>query len=639
MAEELIKLFRYQLGKKQYQELEGTYLELLEKNLSLAELLNLVELVIRWGTKELAITLLWVLATHLQDQGRYDEELRVLRRLVELNPDDEKLTKAITNCLKNLYQHEPLLDKILQKAGLGYGEPLTEALERFDRYFSLMPGRLVYDEEEGSGEIKSLDLLLDRVLVRFDSGIDLTLDVQSAVNRFSFPDELGFFYLKNKEPEKLKELIAKEPAEVVARYLRDIRKGASPSEIERTLLPLIGKENYASFWERAKKGLRSHPHIVVQNRPVRSYLWVDKPEDKVGGNGEKLPKKEKKEPVSEYDTSKLASATLTELLQAFTGLRTTQERKRVLEELVKIRPDWEELYQLLFLSVNDSRSRSLIAEKLQREKPPVWQKLLASVLTDYRANAEAFLFLAERTDTFSARQTVSRLLDIMELDSNRSRQNRAKKLLVAENYRLILALLEDLNEEEASRLLQRIQASRTLEQFQQDDITDLITSKFGKLAPNQESPIVWSSVAGIERAKRELDFLIREELPKSAEELARARAFGDLSENYEYKAAKEKQMRLMEKIRRLQTALKNARALEPDKIDTSQVNIGCRVQLADEEGKIQEFVILGPWDSDPEKGVISFESPMARALLGKKPGESVKMGEKRLLIKGITKAL
>lgn len=639
MGEELIKLFRYQLGKKLYEEIEGTWLELLEKNLSLNELLSLVELVIRWGPRELARTLLWVLATHLQDQKRYDEEMRVLRRIVELNPQDEKLVRAITICLKNLYPDEPLLERILQKAGLGYGEPLTEALKRFDRYFCLIPGRLVYDQERGPGKTKSLDLLFDRVLVRFDSGIDMTLDVQSAVNRFRFPDENGLFYLKDREPEKLRELIAKEPAEVVARYLRDIGKIAGAEEIEKGLAALMGAENYASFWERAKKGLNANPNIVIQNRPVRSYRWVDKPEERIKAGEEDERGKGKKVVAPEYDASEMASASAEEIARVFAGLRSATEKKRFLEDLAKARADWDSLYSLIFLSIADSRSRGLIAEKLEKEKPAVWEKLLDSILTGYRVSAEAFLFLAEKTAVFSARKVVSRLMDIIEMDSDRSRRNRARKILVSENYRLIASVLEELSEEEAGRLMARIKASRNLEPFQQDEITELISNRFATLAPKQESTVVWSSAAGIERAKAELDFLTQKELPKSAEEIARARAFGDLSENYEYKAAKERQARLMEKIRRLQIELKYARVLEPDKIDTTEVNIGCRVQLVDEEGKVQEFVILGPWDSDPEKGIISFQSPLAKQLLGKKPNEVVKMGEKSWTIAVITKAL
>jgi len=639
MGAELIKLFRYQLGNKEYIEMEGTWLELLETNLDLGELLSLVELAIRWGPSELAVTLLWVLATHLEDQRRYQEELTVLRRIVDLNPQDEKLSRAISACLKSLHGEEPLLEKILQKAGLGYGEPLNEALKRFDRYFSLIPGRLIYDQERGAGRIKNLDLLFDRVLVEFESGFELTVDVQSAGNRFRFPAEEGFFYLKNKEPEKLAQMIATDPAEVVRRYLRDIGKRASAGEIEEALAPLVGRENFSGFWERAKKGLNADPQIVIQNRPVRSYRWVDQPEDRAEVTEGEEKRKAKKGVVSEYDTSELTAQSAQEVLKGFEGLRSASEKKRFLEDLARVRADWESLYALFFLSAIDTRCRSLIMERLQREKPAVWDKLLESILTDYRANADAFLYLAEKGAGFSARQVVSRLLDIMEMDSDRGRRNQARKIIAGENYRLIADALAELNGEEAARLMQRIKSSRSLEPFQQDEIVNLIISRFATLAPNQESTVVWSSAAGIERARRELDFLTQQELPKSAEEIGRARAFGDLSENYEYKAAKERQVRLMEKIRRLQSELKHAQALETDRIDTSRVNIGCRVQLADEEGRIQEFAILGPWDSNPEKGIISFQSPLATQLLGKKLGESVVMGEKKWTVRMITKAL
>ncbi|MEO0078887.1 MAG: GreA/GreB family elongation factor, partial [candidate division WOR-3 bacterium] len=98
---------------------------------------------------------------------------------------------------------------------------------------------------------------------------------------------------------------------------------------------------------------------------------------------------------------------------------------------------------------------------------------------------------------------------------------------------------------------------------------------------------------------------------------------GDLSDNYEYKAAKEKQARLMQKAHRLRDEVARARVIAAGEIDTSEVTIGCRVTLADETGQHQVYTLLGPWDTDTDQGVISYQSPFAGRLMGKKVGDSI----------------
>ncbi|MGQ9707263.1 MAG: GreA/GreB family elongation factor [bacterium] len=645
MSTELIKRFRIQLGNKSYQELEDTWLEMLDDELPLTELLNLIELTVRWAPKELAVTLLWVLSTSLAERKLYAQELTVLHRLSELTPQDDKLTQAITTCLHNLYPNQPLLGKLLQKSGLGFGEPLSEALRRFDRYFNLIPGRLVYDPERGTGRIKNLDLLFDRVEVVFDSGARTTIDVQSAANRFRFLAQDGFFYLQAEQPEKLSQLALFDPAQVVVLFLRDIGRPATVTEIQQALEPIVGKKEYQGFWERAKKGLSLNPHIAIQTRPARSYRWLEQLEGrgrilkaKTMTRGQIMERTKDSNPI--YDVTRLSDQEPTEIIKTFELLRTATERRQFLFDLARVRTeDWDGLYLKLFAIAPDNRTRTVIASQLQKEKPERWQELIQSVLTGYRTNPDAFLFLAEKIPTITARQVLSRLLDIIEIDTERSRRNQAKKIIIADNYSLVVRALEEMDEDEASRLLQRIKANRTLEPFQQDEISTLIVTRFTRLVQEPPATVIWSSAAGIEKAKQELNTLVQKELPKSAEEIARARAFGDLRENYEYKAAKERQARLMTKINQLQRELKSARPLQPDQINTTQVNIGCRVQLCDQNGGILEFAILGPWDADPDQGVISFQSPLAQGLLGKKPGDTIQMGEKRLTVVQISRAL
>ncbi|RLA82627.1 MAG: transcription elongation factor GreA [Deltaproteobacteria bacterium] len=141
---------------------------------------------------------------------------------------------------------------------------------------------------------------------------------------------------------------------------------------------------------------------------------------------------------------------------------------------------------------------------------------------------------------------------------------------------------------------------------------------------------------GYEALKRELERLKKEERPKIIAEIERARAFGDLSENAEYHAAKEKQAFIETKIRELESKLARAVIVEQSP-EEGRVVFGCKVKLEDlDTGQIVEYHLVGGDEADPPRGKISIHSPVARALVGKEEGDEVEVqvpaGKRRYLI-------
>jgi len=636
MSQDLIKLFRSQLGNKRYDELETTWLELLASDLPFNELMNLAELAIRWAPKERTVTLLWVLADFCAENNRFAEEMVALRRLVQLNPDDEKLPKALTRALHNLYPDEALLEKILPKSGLGYGEPLASALTKFDTYCQLLPGKMVYDVQRGPGTIKHLDLLLDRVTIAFDQGATITIDLPTASKQLQPLSPDGFFGLLKNSPAKIQELARQEPGKLVLIYLKDINQPVTAQQIKSALESIIGKDEYAQFWEKAKKELTNEPHIAITPGANRAYRYLDQPQQKPPTT---VKQKTKSRAESALSSTQLADKTSTEIINLFQELNSVSEKKQLLDRLITERPDdWHNIYTELFLLVPDHRTCITIRKRLMKQNLDAFQQLIETILINYRNYPDALIYIAERFETVPARQLITRLLDIIETDPQKNRRSTAKKILTAQTYHLIRKALTEMEQTEALRLKERIKGSRVLEPFHQDEINNIIAQKFTQLNQPHPSEVIYNTYEGIEQAKQQLQHLTQVELPKSAEEIARARAFGDLSENYEYKAAKEKQARLMQQINQLQSQLSRAQPIDPFKIDTSQVNVGCQVELTGEDGDTYLYSILGPWDAKYEQGIISYLSPFAQQLLGKKTGETVKMGDRELKITKITRA-
>ena len=127
---------------------------------------------------------------------------------------------------------------------------------------------------------------------------------------------------------------------------------------------------------------------------------------------------------------------------------------------------------------------------------------------------------------------------------------------------------------------------------------------------------------GHARLEKELDQLKRMERPAIIRAIAEARAHGDLSENAEYHAAKERQGFIEGRIRELEAKVSGAEVLEPPK-DGTRVTFGSTVRLRAPDGKEVRYQIVGSDEADPAAGRISILSPIARTLIGKEVGDEV----------------
>jgi transcription elongation GreA/GreB family factor len=138
----------------------------------------------------------------------------------------------------------------------------------------------------------------------------------------------------------------------------------------------------------------------------------------------------------------------------------------------------------------------------------------------------------------------------------------------------------------------------------------------------QEALIVsWES---LEKRKLEYEDLVNKKIPENTKEISIARSYGDLRENFEFKAAKEMQRVLMRRKSETEHELSRARGTNFENPDTGQVSIGTVVTLKNvETGAMQTYSLLGAWDSNPANGVISYLTAIGQALLGHKEGEEI----------------
>ena len=143
---------------------------------------------------------------------------------------------------------------------------------------------------------------------------------------------------------------------------------------------------------------------------------------------------------------------------------------------------------------------------------------------------------------------------------------------------------------------------------------------------------------GYERLTADLKVL-REERPRIVDAIEEARAHGDLSENAEYHAAKERQGQVEAQIADIEDKVTRAQIIDPKTLSGEKVIFGATVTMLDEDDKPVRYQIVGQTEADAAKGRISYSSPMARALIGKKVGDEIEVtvpsGDKFYLIEKI----
>ncbi|MFP3043461.1 transcription elongation factor GreA [Treponema primitia] len=130
------------------------------------------------------------------------------------------------------------------------------------------------------------------------------------------------------------------------------------------------------------------------------------------------------------------------------------------------------------------------------------------------------------------------------------------------------------------------------------------------------------TMSRFEDKQRELAHIMDVDVPANSKEIGFALSLGDLRENAEYKAAKEKQDLLNSTAAKLKDEIERAQLFDPSTINLNRVSFGTKVLLANESnGENEEYTILGPWESDPDNRIISYLSPLGGAILNKKIGE------------------
>ena len=311
------------------------------------------------------------------------------------------------------------------------------------------------------------------------------------------------------------------------------------------------------------------------------------------------------------------------------------KHRRALDSFKASLPDrWHEVVRIALNTVSARLCREFANLLAQEGKAAELKETVVRLVSQHTASSELLLWLGkDRNDAFAdilGPEVFRAMLSSMERDQfNEKRSNRLREFVVTDQN-LLSDLTASADIEVIKDLTRALQLSPVFDDMDKRSLLARIVKRHPAVQvlvsgdqTKQDSAlhVSWES---LDRRRAEYAELVQKKIPANSKEIAIARSYGDLSENHEFKAAKEMQKILMRQKEEIEGAIVRARGTDFANARTDVVSIGTIVQATDlNSNKTETFTVLGAWDFDADKGVISYLTPVGQAMLNRKVGDEV----------------
>jgi transcription elongation GreA/GreB family factor len=580
--------------------------------------------------------------------------------------------KLFEDALHAAWPSSPSLAGLLGRFRFREAKDPVDGLARAEKAEKWLPfevGRVFSMPGRGAGKVVETNFALDSVRVDFEAAKGIAIPIGVA-SKSLFPLADGhFLFEKFTSPDALKERVVSDPGLALKHLIDSFGRALTMSEVKEAVKGLISEDAWTSWWTSARK----NPQVVVHGSGKTATVeWshsADAADASLLARFEKAPLKDRldlfrknqkrspelaeamakalaKEALALEDRDPAQAFEIAVLVEKFPGVsivgavekhvlaqplallpRLTDRtiRERALEIVAKERPaDAPAILADWFFKEEDSRTIDAIDKRLAEIDPVTRERTLEKLTKSPRSGPRAFVWFAQRAgtdDAFRARlnpAVLTRLLDALTWDELGAARTKVREMF--DRTGLVAGwLVKQATVEEARTFLDALTRHQELEPIRRDGLLAAAEMRFPDLRKAEDDTFFVTGPA-IEGKRKELDNILKVEIPENTKGIALAAAEGDLSENFEYKARRDKQQLLSARAGKLQEELGKARALDPATIDTTEVRPGTKVTFRGKAGT-RTLTLLGPWDSKPEQGVYSYLSDLGRALLGKTVGE------------------
>jgi len=411
---------------------------------------------------------------------------------------------------------------------------------------------------------------------------------------------------------------ARQPKQQIAALEQIIRSHQQFKEPEKQLQPVI-----ATIENMAARNQKMHPELAFEMIMARDDLLAR---------------------IPSLHTTHLGLTLLKLILEEEKRLETilpklaAAKEKRILQALPSaLGPRWTER-ALRLMQASHGRMVAQIPRILSEGgQHAELRATLERSIREHSATSEMLAWLCGEREIWSELVTpelLGAILSVLEREQHHA-PGRASKLhrLLVEDRQLIGDIFKNADVALARDAMRRLQLSPLFDELTKRSLLARIVKVYPELesmitdaVPEEKTAPLIVSWSSLEKRKAEYEELVKVKIPENSKEIALARSYGDLSENFEFKAAKQMQSVLMRRKAELEQMLHNARGTSFENPDASRVSIGTIVTLRNMETNEEEtYTILGAWDGNPERHIISYQTAIGQALLSHEVGDTVSM--------------
>ncbi|MBS0624651.1 MAG: GreA/GreB family elongation factor [Verrucomicrobia bacterium] len=319
-------------------------------------------------------------------------------------------------------------------------------------------------------------------------------------------------------------------------------------------------------------------------------------------------------------------------------------QKRVLQQVRKSRKDWSEIYLDLIFTVDQNLLRDFILSELDfKDTRELLKQKISSLLIHPLSYPEVFVWYFQKiidkksklpfADVEGRNDFFEGLLILLDhLEQKPQYRDLSKKIisiLTADRYKIVREIMQQSSIEEVKEYLLLATKCETLTDHDikiLHSLAEVVYPALSRLRKDKDRPaaddqVIWTTQEGYQKIQQRIQQIATIETVNNAKEIEAARALGDLRENAEFKAALEKRDRLQSELKFLSDQIARARILTPEDVLSDEVGVGSIVHCKDSKGSHHKFTLLGPWDADPERSILSFQSKLAMAMKGRTVSE------------------
>lgn len=333
-------------------------------------------------------------------------------------------------------------------------------------------------------------------------------------------------------------------------------------------------------------------------------------------------------------------------------------KKRTLINVQRVRQDWETLFLDIFFNIEQNLLRDFIFSELTGSNlKEALNKKLSELSAHPQQHPELAVWYFQKImanenlpfgDNKGRSQFFEALLILLSyLEYQPEKRDLVKKIqgmITANRFALVRKIMKNSTVESVREFLllttkcQSI-TDHDLQIFQSLAEVAHPELKKGRDSSPAEDDLIWTTKKGYASIQKKIEKIGTIDTVENAKEIEIARSHGDLRENAEFKAALERRDRLQAELKMLSDQFQKCRILTKDDIDTKTVGIGTRITLKTNDEDPLVITLLGPWDADPDKNILSFQSKLAKTMLGKKRNETVALQGKTYTIEEISSAI